>query len=151
MPVKIAALLVLCFLTPGCCHLLSGEHKEPDRPDVTSSWKARTDVGFTSIGFFVMNKGESSDNGQLGVRVIDILPKQCECMSCEPTLPRVRIAFYQPSDSRVLCEGLFFAGSASLDMQPQCDPSIGATTIYVNAINTKEKWVSFDLRNRQDR
>ena len=147
MPIKIAALLVLCFLTPGCCHLLSEEHKQPDRPDVTSSWGVRTDFGVTSIGFFVMNKGESSANGQLGVKVIDILPKECECMSCEPTNPRVRIAFYQPSDSRVLCEGLFFEGSAPLDMTAKCNPSMGATTIYVNAINTKQNWVSFDLRN----
>lgn len=146
MPVRIAALVLLCFFASGCCQLFSKEDKQPDRPSVTSRWVEQTDFGVTSIGFFVMNKGEAIDNGRLGIRVIDVLPKQCECMSCEPTYPRVRIAFYQPSDNKVLCEGLFFAGSASLDMTAHCAPSIGATVIYVNAINTKENWVSFDLR-----
>ena len=90
-----------------------------------------------------MNKGEAIDNGQLGIKVIDVLPKECECMSCEPTNSRVRIAFYRPSDNKMLCEGNFFAGSASLD---KCDPAVGISHIAINAINTKEKWVSFDLR-----
>jgi hypothetical protein len=146
MPVRIAALLLLCLLTPGCCQLSSIKDKQPDRPKVTSSWTERTDFGVTSIGFFVMNKGESIDNGQLGVRVIDILPKGCSCMSCEPTNPRARIAFYRPSDNKVLCEGYFFAGSASLDFVAKCDPAMGISHIAINAINTKENWVSFDLR-----
>jgi hypothetical protein len=146
MSVKNAALVLLCFLTSGCCQVFSKEDKQPDRPNVTSSWRERTDFGVTSIGFFVMNKDEAIDNGRLGVRVIDILPQQCECMRCEPTRPRVRLAFYQPSDNKVLCEGLFFAGSARLDVRPHCDPSIEASVIYINAINTREKWVSFDLR-----
>ncbi len=145
MPVRIAALLLLCFLIAGCCQLSSIEDKQPERPKVTSSWRERTDFGVTSIGFFVMNKGESIDNGQLGVRVIDILPKECRCMSCEPTNPRVRIAFYRPSDNTVLCEGEF-QGSASLEVMAKCNPIMGVRTISVNAINTRENWVSFDLR-----
>jgi len=92
-----------------------------------------------------MNKGESIDNGQLGVKVIDVLPKECECMSCEPTYPRVKIAFYRPSDNKILCEGEF-QGNASLEVMAKCDPGMGISHIAINAINTKEKWVSFDLR-----
>ena len=142
---RFAALTLLCFLTSGCCQLFSKEDPQPVRPNVTSSWRERTDFGVTSIGFFVMNKGEAIDNGQLGVKVIDILPKECRCMSCEPTYPTARIAFYRPSDNKLLCEGEF-GGSAILEVMARCDPSIGARSISVNAINTKEKWVSFDLR-----
>lgn len=143
MPVRVAASLLLCFLTSGCCQLFSKEDKQPVRPSVTSTWTERTDFGVTSIGFFVMNKGEAIDNGQLGVRVVDVLPKQCECMSCEPTSARARIQFYRPSDNKVLCEGTFFAASTSLD---KCDPAIGIRYIAINGINSREKWVYFDLR-----
>ena len=146
MLLRFAALSLLCFLTSGCCQLFSKEDKQPNRPSVTSSWSERTDFGVRSIGFFVMNKGESIDNGQLGVKVIDVLPKECKCMSCEPTYPRVRIAFYRPSDNKVLCEDDFFQGSSSFDIRPKCDPTMGISVISINAINTKEKWASFDLR-----
>lgn len=146
MLLRFAVLSSLCLLAAGCCQLFSKEDKQPDRPNVTSSWGERTDFGVTSIGFFVMNKGETIDNGRLGVKVIDVFPKKCECMSCDPTSPRVRLAFYQPSDNKVLCEGDFFKGSASLDIAANCDPTMGISVISINAINTKENWVSFDLR-----
>lgn len=145
MLLRFAALSLLCSLTSGCCQLFFQEDKQPLRPNVNSSWRERTDFGVTSIGFFVMNKGEAIDNGQLGVKVIDIIPKECRCVSCEPTYPKARIAFYRPSDNKILCEGEF-QGSASLEVMAGCDPTMGARSISVNAINTKEKWVSFDLR-----
>jgi hypothetical protein len=101
--------------------------------------------GVRTVGFFVMNKGESIDNGLLGVKVIDVLPKECKCMSCEPTYSRVKIAFYRPSDNKILCEGEF-QGTASLEIMAKCDPEMGISHIGINAINTKENWVSFDLR-----
>jgi hypothetical protein len=101
--------------------------------------------GVRTVGFFVMNKGESIDNGLLGVKVIDVLPKECKCMSCEPTYPRVKIAFYRPSDNKILCEGEF-QGNASLEIMAKSDPEMGISHIGINAINTKENWVSFDLR-----
>lgn len=143
MLVRFTVLLLICCAASGCCQLFSKEDKQPVRPNVTSTWTERTDFGVTSIGFFVMNEGEAIDNGQLGIKVIEVSPKKCECMSCEPTNARVRIEFYRPSDNMVLCEGNFFVGSGSLDM---CNPSIGITHIAINAINPKEKWVSFDLR-----
>lgn len=143
---RFAVLSLLCFLTSGCCQLFSKEDKQPERPKVSSSWSERSFFGVTSIGFFVMNKGEAIDNGRLGVKVAEVTPQECKCISCEPTSPRVRIAFYRPSDNKVLCEGEFSRGSARLDKLPNCDPSIGISVISVNAINTKEEWVSFDLR-----
>ena len=146
MLLRFTGLSLLCFLTSGCCQLFSKADPQPTRPNVTSTWTEKTDLyGVRTVGFFVMNKGESVENGQLGVKVIDVLPKECECMSCEPTYPRVRIAFYRPSDNKVLCEGEF-RGSASLEVMAKCDPTIGVRSISVNAINTKEQWVSFDLR-----
>ena len=147
MLLRFAALSLLCFLSSGCCQLFSKEDPQPARPNLTSSWREQTDLfGVRSIGFFVMNKGEATDNGQLGVKVIDILPKECRCMSCEPTNPRVRIAFYRPSDNKLLCEDDFFQGSSSFDIRPKCDPTMGISVIAINAVNTQEKWVSFDLR-----
>lgn len=146
MLLRFAALSVLCFLTSGCCQLFSKADPQPTRPNVTSTWREQTDLfGVRTVGFFVMNKGETTDNGLLGVKVIDILPKECKCMSCEPTYPRVKIAFYRPSDNKILCEGEF-QGNASLEVMAKCDPGMGISHIAINAINTKEKWVSFDLR-----
>ena len=145
MPGRI--LLLLCFLTSGCCQLSSIKDKQPERPKVTSSWTERTDFfGVTSIGFFVMNKGESIDNGKLGIRVIDIIPAQCPCVMCESTFPATKISFYRPSDGKILCEGEFHRGTADLAVMAKCNPTIGVTHIAINAINTKENWVSFDLR-----
>lgn len=93
-----------------------------------------------------MNKGEAIDNGKLGIKVLDILPMECECLSCEPTFPRVRIGFYRPSDNRTLCEGEFFTGSATLNVVAKCERAMGVSVVSVNAINSKEQWVSFDLR-----
>jgi hypothetical protein len=144
---RFAALFLFCLLTSGCCQLFSKEDPQPARPNVTSTWTEQTDsFGVRTIGFFVMNKGEAIDNGRLGVKVIDVLPMECECMSCEPTYPRVKIAFYRPSDNKVLCEGDFFKGSASLEITAKCDPGMGISHLAINAINTKDKWVSFDLR-----
>lgn len=145
MRVRIAVLLLYCFAVSGCCQLDSTQNKQPSRPNVKSTWSERTDFGVTSIGFFVMNKGESIENGKLGVRVIDIIPKECRCMMCEPTFPRAIIAFYRPSDGKILCQGEF-QGTADLVVMAKCDPAVGISHIAINAINTKEKWVSFDLR-----
>jgi len=143
---RFVTLSLLCFLTSGCCQLFSKEDPQPTRPNVTSTWTEQTDLfGVRTVGFFVMNKGETTDNGRLGVKVIDVLPKECACMSCEPTYPRVKIAFYRPSDNKILCEGEF-QGIASLEVMAKCDPGMGISHIGINAINTKEKWVSFDLR-----
>ena len=140
---QISVILLLAGLSAGCCYVR--QEQQPARPNAISSWRERTDFGVTRIGYFVLNKGESLDNGKLGVRIIDIRPAECKCLTCIPTNPIARIGFYQPPNNTLVCDGEF-QGSASLQDVAKCDPSIGATGIYVYAINSKEQWVAFDLR-----
>jgi len=143
MPVRLCLILVSALLSAGCCHV--GPQQQPARPNATSEWREQTASGVTRLGYFVMNKGESLDNGKLGVKVIDIRPAECKCLTCLPSAPTARIGFYKAPNPTLVCEGDFH-GSASLQDIAKCDPSIGATGIYVYSINSKEQWVAFDLR-----
>jgi hypothetical protein len=138
---------VCLILSVGCCS--PQQRVEPARPDKVRGWKEIRDGTVVSIGMFVMNKGESTDNGELGVKVLDIIaPKPCS--DGYAGMPKVILSFYRPSDNKVLCdEAIFTEGGTSMGTGPpyaHCTPEVGLSAISVNAINTKDNWVWFDLR-----
>src|ERR1700750_707264 len=86
-----AALLACLSLMAGCCQLFSESEKQPEHPGPVSGWaKPPNDKG-DSIGYLLLKKGESTDNGEIGLRLVDVLPKECECLACEPAYPRAVI------------------------------------------------------------
>jgi hypothetical protein len=98
----------------------------------------------------VLKKGESSDNGKVGVRVVDIVAGDpCASYGTLKSLTSVKLQFYQPSPQRVICEDTFNSGSGASLLAEPCGQRIadfGISAISINAINATEGWVWFDLR-----
>ncbi len=139
-------LTLFMALSISCCS--SQQLPQPVRPEKVRGWGDVQGNGFTSIGMFVLNKGESTDNGELGIKIIDIIsPQPCAEGGSYAGMPKVILGFYRPSDRRLLCEATFTPGGTLLgNGPPYCSSEVGLSAISVNAINTEEGWVWFDLR-----
>jgi hypothetical protein len=120
----------------------------PVRPNVKSAWTERHDFGTTSFGPLILSKGESSDNGSLGVRVVRFVPRSCRSVfSDSPEPPKAVLEFYRPSDKQVLCQvTLPGPGNSSIDGDDMCGNKTGISVVGINGINAADGWVSFDLR-----
>lgn len=114
------------------------------RPSDTQGWKEFVSNGVKVKGDFVLNLGESTDNGKFGVKVLEITPAICHFMS-ESELPKARIQIYRVTDQKVMCEGYFSPGFGRLDTSHMCGENFEWSGIGVNAINAKEGWVAFRL------
>jgi hypothetical protein len=146
----------LSFLIPTCVILFVGccspqARVEQVRPQKVDGWQDTYFSGVHSIAELVLSKGESSDNGELGVKVLDIIPPK-PCSDGYAGMPKVVLSFYRPSDKTVLCdEAIFTEGGTSMGTgppYPHCTPEVGLSAISVKAINAKEGWVWFDLRKQ---
>src|ERR1700752_5223329 len=131
-------LLLIAFLYAGCCSPQA--RVQPARPAKVAGWKDVNFSGVHSIGEFVLSKGESTDNGEIGVKVVDIIPPK-PCSEGYAAMPKVVLSFYRASDGKVLCdEAIFTEGGTSMGTgppYPHCKPDVGLSAISVNAINTK--------------
>ena len=131
----------------GCCSPLP---KEPESPGAVPGWKASDAGGVHTVGILVLKKGESSDNGILGVRVVDIIPADpCAGSTTLQRTPRVRLQFYQVPEQTLICEEVLTSGSGTSLVVGSCGDRIarrGVSAISVNAINATEQWVWFELR-----
>ena len=127
-----------CFCPP--------ERKQPERPSVVVGWDHFSAGRPDSEAEFVLNKGESTDNGTIGIEVVDILPPvdRCAEIGSYSTYPRVELQFYRPSDRKVLCQETWIPGSTLLG---DCREPIGFGNLVIKDINTKEKWVHLKLRS----
>lgn len=133
----------------GCCP--PQQRVEQARPQKVDGWQDKHFSGVHSIAELVLSKGETSDNGELGVKVLDIIPGK-PCSDGYAGMPKVVLSFFRPSDKKVLCdEAIFTEGGTSMGTgppYPHCTPEVGLSAISVNAINAKEGWVWFDLRKQ---
>lgn len=143
-------LLILTFIYAGtgnCCLYPSRQISQPKHPDNVRGWKDTEVNGVHVIAELVLRKNESSDNGNIGIEVVDILPPE-QCVEPNSSLgqPRVVLRFYHPSDRKVLCEDTFRVASARLDSSP-CNLAgkSGMMVINVRAVNTMDEWVWLDL------
>jgi hypothetical protein len=139
---------ILTVSSVGCCQLSPMARDTPNRPTIKSTWNESYDYGFTMVGPFVLNKGESTDNGVLGVKIIDFIPRTCSSfLSHNPAQPSAVFQFYRPSDQSVICE-VTLSGPANtrIDLENMCGAKTDVTVVGINGINAKEGWVSFDLR-----
>jgi hypothetical protein len=64
------ALAAYTGLSRGCC---SSKLPEPAHPGSVPGWKESHEGGVDTVGMLVLKKGESSDNGKVGIRVVDII------------------------------------------------------------------------------
>jgi hypothetical protein len=139
---------ILALSTGSCCQLSPMSRDTPTRPNIKSTWRESHDFGMTSFGPLVLNKGESTDNGSLGVKVVDFIPRSCSSVfSHSPAQPKAVLQFYRPSDHQILCE-VTVSGPANspIDGEEMCGTRTGISHVGVSGINAKEGWVSFDLR-----
>ncbi|HLA12648.1 MAG TPA: hypothetical protein VJ023_18825 [Pyrinomonadaceae bacterium] len=131
----------------GCC---SAKLPEPAHPGPLAGWKESQEGGVHTVGTLVLKEGESSDNGKIGVKVVDITAANpCAEYGSLQSLPRVKMQFYKAPQQTVICEELLTAGSGTSLIAGPCGENIadlGVTTISVNAINATEGWVWFELR-----
>jgi hypothetical protein len=130
-----------CFCPP--------ERKQPERPSVVVGWDHFSADRPDSEAEFVLNKGESTDNGTIGIEVVDILPPvdRCAEIGSYSTYPRVELQFYRPSDRKVLCQDTWIQGSIHIGGNGDCEGQpMGFDNLVVSHINTSEKWVHLTLR-----
>jgi len=142
--VKILMSLSLVFVS-SCCW---PDEEQPARPSRVQGWREFQVGGVHIVGQLVLAKDEASDNGEIGVKVVDIIPVDpCAHRGTFHGSRRVVLRFFRPSDQKVLCEDTFTEGGTSLDSPHHCGSDVaGVTGISINAINTAEGWVYFDLR-----
>jgi hypothetical protein len=128
-------------MSSGCC---DKEITEPTRP-VVHGWKATQLGSITVKGSFILQKGETTDNGQIGIKLVDVYPAKCRLFNVSE-LPYAKIQFYKVSDKATICEGLFTLGSHSLDLPHLCGDKLEWNVIYIQDVNFKEGWAAFDIK-----
>src|SRR5882724_2026564 len=125
------------FSACGCSWMK--EFNEPERPTKVHGWEPFQVSTFTVQGDFVLNKGESVNDGNIGITVLDIQPGSCGAFH-EPTYPAAKLRFFRVSDHSVLCEDNFLVGGARLDVMKGCE-SLKWLVVGVSGINSKDNWV----------
>jgi hypothetical protein len=137
---------VLIFSSSYCSS--AQERKQTTAPKKVAGWKETYSGGVHSVGELLLKKGESSDNGKLGVEVVDIETPPADAEGYAG-LPKVVLRFYDPADKRTLCEATFTEGGTVMGSgppYPHCKPDVGLSALSINSINTKDNWVWLDLR-----
>jgi hypothetical protein len=140
-------ILGILILYSGFCSSAQ-ERDQPTAPEKVAGWKDTYSAGIHSIGELFLHKGSLSDNGSIGVEVVDVVKPQAGAEGYAG-MPKVVLRFYRPADKQIICEATFTEGGTSMGNgppYPHCKPDVGLSAISVNAINTKENWVWFDLR-----
>jgi hypothetical protein len=68
-------------------------------------WNERHEKGVSSLGTFVLKKGQTTDNGKLQVKLVDVIPGD-SCAEAGTTISRARatLQFVRLPEQKVLCE-----------------------------------------------
>jgi hypothetical protein len=128
---------ILVVFHAACC---TQPQTATAHPAAVRGWQTWDHFGVRLIGELVLRKGEASDNGNLGVRVLGIRAGKAACrVGREPIEPDVTVLFYKLADPNVTCTITTAAGSRLL----QCDERLGLNMLAVLAINSEEGWVYF--------
>lgn len=136
-----SALVIL--LSSGCCSDMR-QLNEPERPSKVRGWEDLHHGDTIIAGIFLLNKGESTDNGNTGIRLVETYAGKCGLFK-EPEYPKAKLQFYRVSDHAILCESNFFRGTMRL-VPPICKADLEWSAIEIIDINSKDNWVAFDLR-----
>jgi hypothetical protein len=143
-----AFLFVFLASQAGCCDLQLARRVQPKYPKEVRGWVDDPFDRRLFQGPFVLKKGESSQNGKLGVRVVDIIAEKCSARFAElPERAKVVLQFYNPSSNQGLCQVTLPENSnARIDLEGICLGKVDVLVVGTTDINTDEKWVVFDLR-----
>ena len=139
------SLATFLLATSSACCSYMGKLNDPERPSNVRRWEEFHVGSVTIKGDFVLKKGESTDNGKIGIRIVQIYEGECQPFS-EPQYPKAKIQFYRVSDNSIICEPTLRIGNSGLNYGDVCGTGFEWTTISITAINSREDWVAFDLR-----
>jgi hypothetical protein len=134
--------LAVALLGLSCC--CPPDPPQPVRPDSVDGWKYFDIRRKGSEAEFVLNKGESTDNGQIGVEVLDVLPPLDKCdVNGYGHFPRVNLRLFNPANREVLCEDTWIGSG----LDSECFRKVPLETLRLLGINYKERWVHFKLES----
>jgi hypothetical protein len=137
--------VLVILLSSSCCSGMR-QLNEPERPSKVRGWEEYRIGTVTYVGDFVLNKGESTDNGKTGIRLVDTYAGTCGLFPFkEREYPKAKLQFYRISDQAILCESIFDRGTMRLT-PPICRADLEWSVISINDINSKDNWIVFDLR-----
>lgn len=127
----------------GCCVFKS--RTEPSLPDKVVGWKDYKEGGGSFHGNFVLRVGETTDNGKVRIKVLELLPpSNCFDAGYESAQVRAKLEFSRVADSTVICEGVFAErGAGNLNYRCPGISANGVNGIGVRSINLKDQWVYF--------
>ena len=141
-------ILVLVILLPGCC--LDNLHKEPSYPsEVKTGWREKEpgQKGLQVRGVFVLKKGEASDNGEIQVKVTNLIAHDpCDARGVN-SLPKAVLQLTRVADHKVLCSAAYTEkayGTLSGDCGGET-VELGISGYRIHAINLSQGWVYFEL------
>ena len=141
----IAGLVCYLALSLTGCTRAYRQHNLTARPEQVRGWKEKVFDGVHSMAELVLDEGQSSEGSELGVEVVSISSYETRGgVFDHPTGPTAVLRFYRVSDHKVIQERAESSGGANLWESALSE--YGIKGIYVNAINTKERWIWFDLR-----
>lgn len=147
--IVISFLTVSISLAIGCCR--RPQLPEPTPPTVVRGWQDFEESGVHYVGEFILKKGQSTDNGQIGVSLVDVIPAKPCADEGYFSYPKAVIRFYRVSDQEVLCEATFLAGGGGtlLNSPSYCGTNIDLTGLSLMSVNTTDGWAHFALSNQK--
>ncbi len=123
----------------------------PERVEHPGGWKPfRVGGSITFVGQFVLKRGESTDNGELGVKVLDIRPgppTPSATAYIESDGSKAVLRFYKVSNQSVLCDFTSEASSTGYDTKYICGGKLPFSNLEVRGIDSEEGWVFFSFFN----
>lgn len=128
----------------ACCP----PRKEPPPPTDAIGWKDYKEGTTKLRGRFLLKKGESTDNGKVEIKVLELIPPNCAAdVGSFERQARVTLQFRSLSNAQILCSDVFPEHGGAI-LVPPCDSIADEYDIWgvgIGAINLKEGWVYFIL------
>ena len=137
-------LMLIAALTSSYC-AFGTEITDPIRPQAVHGWRSYETGSITVKGEFVLNKGESTNDGNVGIQITDVIPVKYYLLD-SAKLPKARLRFFRVKDQTTICEVEFTRGGNGLTRPEFCGGQLPWDTIYIRDVNAREGWVFFDLR-----
>jgi hypothetical protein len=105
------------FLT-GCC---AEERNNPPMPNGSPIGWQHWKIGGTDTiicGNFVLRKGESVNDGNVGITVVELYPARCGLFNHPPDdTPQVKLRFFRVLDQKTLLDFTYYRGTG--DIMPE--------------------------------
>jgi hypothetical protein len=139
----------MVLLSSGCCSDIR-RLNNPERPLKILGEEDFRNGNTDTVGVFLLNKGQSMDNGKMGIRFVEAYPGTCGDLFREQVYPQAKLQFYRVSDQAILCEYTFFRGASLTLSPPICKADLDWSSIGIGDISSKENWVTFVLTKKED-